>query len=207
MKHLIRTTCCAALLGAALGCAAPIAVVGQDTKPAAALNVTALSGQRVPVLPITYVISDSVEGVPAGHDAAMAWADSIVGNVFESRGPEVQWILPPALRSAVRRAPSMLPAPEKLGQAVLRSPRLDRVPDPLRVHLRTLAALTNSRLVMVPAAVRFSNVPEGIHAEVEFVLADTRNGSVAWRSRPTAVAGTPAEALRLATAHLLPDIR
>ncbi len=207
MIYLIRRTCCAALLGAALGCAAPIAVVGQDGKPAAALNVTALSGQRVPVLPITYILADSVAGVPAGHAETVAWADSIVGEAFESRGPEVQWVLPPALRSAVRRAPTMLPPPDKLGQAILRSSRVDRVPDPLRIHLRALAALTNSRMIMVPAAVRFSNVAGGVQAEVDFVLADARNGSVVWRSRPTAVADTPAEALRLATGYLLPDVR
>lgn len=200
-------TCCTALFGAALGCAAPVAVVGQDAKPAAALSVTALSGQRVPVLPITYILADSVVGLPATHAELVAWADSIVGEAFEIRGPEVQWVLPPALRSAVRRAPSMLPPPDKLGQAILRSPRIDRVPDPLRIHLRALAALTNSRMIMVPAAVRFSNVTGGVQAEIDFVLADARNGSVAWRSRPTAVAATPGEALRLATQYLLPDVR
>jgi hypothetical protein len=181
--------------------------VGQDGKPAAALNVSALSGQRVPVLPISYILADSVAGLPTSHAEMVAWADSIVGEAFEMRGPEVQWVLAPALRSAVRRAPTMLPPPDKLGQAILRSSRIDRVPDPLRIHLRALAALTNSRMIMVPAAVRFSNVAGGVQAEVDFVLTDARNGSVAWRSRPAAVAGTPAEALRLATQYLLPDVR
>ncbi|MEO5826332.1 MAG: hypothetical protein ABIR59_10625 [Gemmatimonadales bacterium] len=207
MIHLIRTTCCAALLGAALGCAAPIAVVGQDTKPAAALSVVALSGQRVPVLPMTYLVADAVAGVPAGHADIVAWADSIIGEALEARGPEVQWVLAPALRSTVRRAPTMLPPPDNLGQAVLRSSGIDRVPDPLRIHLRALAALTNSRMIMVPAAARFSNVDGGVQAEVDFVLADARNGSVVWRSRPTAVAATAGDALRLATQYLLPDVR
>lgn len=181
--------------------------MGQDGKPAAALNVTALSGQRVPVLPITYLVADSVAGLPAGHAATVAWADSIVGESLEIRGPEVEWVLPAALRSVVRRAPSMLPVPDKLGQATLRSSSVDRVPDPLRVHLRALAALTNSRMIMVPAAVRFTNVADGVQAEVDFVLTDSRNGAVVWRSRPTAVAATPGEALRLATQYLLPDVR
>jgi hypothetical protein len=206
VNSIIRNTRRAALHGAALSFAGPLAAQDRD-RPSSVLNATALAGQPVPVLPITYIVSDGVSGVPTDRLASMAWADSIVGETLEARGPEVQWVMPQALRAVSRRAPSMLPPPDKLGQATLRAEKIERVPDPLRVYLRTLAALTHSRVVMVPAAVRFEPVEGGVRAEVDLVLADARNGSIIWRSRPSAVAATSAEALRIAVSLILPDLR
>lgn len=206
MTRLIRPFRHAALLGAALSFVLPLAAQDHD-RPAAALNVTPLAGQPIPVLPVTYLIADSVAGVPASRLLALAWADSIVGETLLERGPEVRWVLPAALRRVAKRAPSTVPPPDQMGQATLRATRMDRVPDPLRVYLRSLAALTNSRMIMVPAAVRFTPVAGGVRAEVEFVMADARNGSIPWRSSPSATAATADEALRAAVAYVLPDVR
>ena len=197
---------CAALLGAALTFAAPVPAQ-ESERPALALLVAPLAGQPVPVLPATYLIADSVAGIPTVRSAALAWADSIIGGVLESRGPEVQWVLPPALRHAARRAPATVTDPDRMGQAVLRAPKMDRIPDPLRIYMRSLAAMTNSRIMMVPAAVRFAYAPGGVRAEVDLVLADARSGGVLWRSRPHAVAATADAALKAAIAQILPDAR
>lgn len=201
----IRSLRVAALLGAALSFALPLSAQKRE-RPATALNVTPLAGQPVPVLPVTYVVADSVTSVPGGRAAALAWVDSIMGETLVERGPEVRWVMPPALRGVAKRAPATVPPPDQMGQAILRSSNIDRIPDPLRVYLRSLAALTGSRLIMVPAAVRFTNVAGAVRAEVEFVMADARNGSIPWRSRPNATAATAGEALRAAVAQILPDL-
>lgn len=179
----------------------------QEPKPAPALLLAPLAGQPIPVLPITYVVADSGTSpmLPAGLRPRLAWADSLVGEVLLGRGPEVSWLLPEELRRIARRAPGTVSNPDRMGQALLRSDGLKRIPDPLFSQLRSLAAMSNARQVMVPAAVRFSRVAEGVRAEVVLVLADARSGALLWRSTPFAIAATPAEALGAAMAKILPD--
>lgn len=188
-----------------VACAAP----AQEPKvaPAPALLLAPLAGQPIPVLPITYVVADSDVSpmLPAGLQARLAWADSLVGEVLVGRGPEVSWLLPDELRRIARRAPGTVSNPDRMGQALLRSDGLKRIPDPLFSQLRSLAAMSNARQVMVPAAVRFSRVAEGVRAEVVLVLADARSGSLLWRSTPFAIAATPDAALSAAMAKILPD--
>jgi hypothetical protein len=187
---------------------AAFALSAQD-KPAPALSVAPLAGQMIPLLPITYITSDTPLAalLPSGNAAQMAWADSVVGAAFQMRGPEVSWILAPELRRVARRAPGMVTDPDRMGHALMRASNMDRVPDPLRSYLRSLSAMTESRMVMIPAAVRFSaDSTGGVRAELVLVLADTRNGSVRWRSNPSAVAATPAAALEATVAYVLPDI-
>lgn len=208
MNFPIRWLAAVLLLGACSAATVTPPAAAQDSqRPAAALNVAPLAGQPVPVLPATYIVADSVAGIPAVHSGAVAWADSIIGEALESRGPEVQWVLPPALRHAARRAPATVTDPDRMGQAILRAPKLDRIPDPLRIYMRSLAAVTNSRMMMVPAAIRFAYAPGGVRAEVDLVLADARSGSVLWRSRPHATAVTADAALKAAIVQILPDAR
>lgn len=186
--------------------AAPLAA----QRPAPGLLVAPLAGQPIPVLPLTYLTAESPvdEFLPGARTAQLAWADSILGEALLSRGPEVDWVLPEALRAVARRAPATVTNPDRMGQAVMRASGIDRVPDPLRSYLRSLSAMTNSRTVMIPAAVRFS--PDslgGVRAEASLVLVDTRNGSVLWRSNPVATRPTAAAALAATIAHILPDFR
>ncbi|MDX2206552.1 MAG: hypothetical protein SFU57_02805 [Gemmatimonadales bacterium] len=186
--------------------AAPLAA----QRPAPGLLVAPLAGQPIPVLPLTYLTAESPvdEFLPGARTAQLAWADSILGEAFLSRGPEVDWLLPDKLRAVARRAPATVTDPDRMGQAVMRASGLDRVPDPLRLYLRSLSAMTNSRTVMIPAAVRFS--PDslgGVQAETSLVLVDTRNGSVLWRSNPVATRPTAAAALAATIANIFPDFR
>ncbi|MBP9897926.1 MAG: hypothetical protein KBF28_06120 [Gemmatimonadales bacterium] len=204
----------ALLLAAMLLCVAAPACA-QATKeakepklaPAPALLLSPLAGQSIPVLPVTYLVADSASniGLPADLHGRLRWADSLVGEVLQMRGPEVTWLLGEELRRIARRAPGTINDPDKMGQAMLRADGLKRIPDPLFSQLRMLAALTNGRQVMVPAAVRFQTVPTGIRAEVVLVLADARSGALLWRSTPFAIAATPAAALTAAVARILPD--
>ena len=194
-----------AALAAALT-AMPLAA--QEPAPAPALLLAPLAGQNIPVLPITLITVDSgsVAGLPSGRAARMAWADSIVGEALDARGPEVNWLLPPELRHRARRAPGLVSDPDRMGQAMLRANGLKRVPDPLASSLRSLVAISNARYVLVPASIRFIHTDDGIGAELSIVLADARSGSILWRSRPLAAAATAGEALAQTIAHILPDI-
>jgi hypothetical protein len=178
--------------------------------PAPALLISAIAGQTVPILPLTYVVvSDSIRdpAVPAVRTALLAWADSIVAEEILARAPEVSWLLGPELRRKVRAAPGMLPEPDRLGQAALRFENVKRLPDPLFSYLRTLAALANGRLVLVPASVRLTAAEGGVRAETMFVLADARSGAIIWRSSPVVVARTAAAAIKATVDHILPDAR
>ena len=101
--------------------------------PAPALLLSPLAGQSIPVLPVTYLVADSASsiGLPADLHGRLRWADSLVGEVLQMRGPEVTWLLGEELRRIARRAPGTINDPDKMGQAMLRADGLKRIPDPL----------------------------------------------------------------------------
>jgi hypothetical protein len=207
VKNILRTL---ALAGSLAACSTATVPPAAAQKPAAApaLAVAPLAGQRVPVLPFTLLTADpAIEAtLPAERVARLAWADSIMADVLMERGPEVTWVLPAELRATARRAPATVTTPDRMGHALMRAQGIDVVPDPLRSYLRALTAMTNARMVMIPAAVRFTvDSAGGIRAETVLVLTDSRNGAVLWRSQPTATAATPREAFRATITHILPD--
>lgn len=203
----------ALLAAVALSSGACAATAQQATSvkalPAPSLLLGPLAGQAIPVLPITFLLSDSVSpvGLPPDNAARLAWADSIVGTTLQMRGPEVSWVLPAELRRVAKRAPGLVTDPDRMGQAMLRNDGFTRVPDPLRSYLRALSAMTDSRNIFVPAAVRFVPAPTGAKVEVTLLLVDSRNGSILFRSHPVGNGATAAVALTAAMAHVLPDNR
>jgi hypothetical protein len=181
------------------------------TPPVATLSSAAFSGQTIAVLPITLVVadpalqSDSTYANYRDHRSALLRADSLVGAGLQTRGPEVNWVLPPQLRKVARRAAGFVEDPDKMGQAILRSPKLTSVPDPLRSSLRSLMAVVNGRVALVPASLGFG--PEGdgrVRADLTLVLADSRTGKVLWRSLAYGRGKSPDEALNAAVAAVLP---
>ncbi len=198
-----------AMIAALAACAAntpPVPAQGATS----ALAVAPIAGQRVPVLPASFLVAEAPadEWLPSDRAVRLRWVDSIIGETLMDRAPEVVWVLPPELRRLARRAPGTVTDPDRMGQAVLRADKLDRVPDPLRAYLRSLAAVSDSRAVMVPASVVFTPDSTGtaIRGELVLVLTDSRNGGILWRSKAHAVAASPAAAIRAALAIVLPDI-
>jgi hypothetical protein len=192
-----------------LGCAA----AGQSAppKPPKALNALALSGEAIAVLPLTLTVSDPVlarDSALAGlrdRRAVLRWADSVIGEGLQARAPEVSWVLPPKLRQIARRNPGMVTEPDRMGQAILRSPKLKRVPDPLRTALRNLTSFTGGRYAMVPAALAFARDTSGaLRADLSIALTDTRTGAVAWHALTWGMGASPDEALTAAVAAVLP---
>jgi hypothetical protein len=175
------------------------------------LATQALSGKAVAVLPITLVAADPATQSDTAYTPyrdrriALQRTDSLITEALLTRAPEVKWVLPPELRKMARRSAGFVPDPDQMGQAVLRSPKMTVIPDPLRSNLRTLLAIADGRLVLVPAALSFSPEPDGqIRADLSLVLGDARTGKVMWRSLALGVGKTPDAALNAALVAALP---
>jgi hypothetical protein len=200
------------ILLAAPGCAQ--AQRESETKPlppVSALSTQALAGKLVGVLPITLVAADPAIESDSGYApyrdrrAALRHADSLISEALLGRGPEVRWVLPPELRKMARRSAGFVPEPDEMGQAVLRSPKMATIPDPLRSSLRSLLAIADGRLALVPAALGFGPEPNGqIRADLSIVLGDVRTGKVLWRSLAQGRGKSPDEALNAALTAMLP---
>ena len=179
--------------------------------PVVPVPVQGLAGQPVALVPLTLVATDPAFQADTLFDryrdrrATLSWADSVIGEAFVARAPEVKWVLPPALRKLARRAPGIVDDPDQMGQALLRSPKVKDVPDPLRASLRNLMAVVGGRVAMVPAALGFGPEADGrVHAELSLVAADTRSGKILWRSVAGGSGPTPAAALAAALDAVLP---
>jgi hypothetical protein len=171
----------------------------------------ALVGQSVAVMPITLIAadpalqSDTIYAPYRDRQTTLLWADSLIGEAFTGRAPEVRWVLPPELRKAARRSPGIVGDPDQMGQAMLRSPKLKDIPDPLRSSLRNLMAVVGGRAVMVPASLGFGRQADGrIRADLTLVVADTRSGKVLWRSPAVGSGADPQAALDAALTAVLP---
>jgi hypothetical protein len=163
------------------------------------------------LVPLTLIVadpllqSDTLYALYRDRRATLTWADSVIGDAFIGRGPEVKWVLPPALRKIARRAPGIVEDPDQMGQAMLRAPKLKEVPDPLRSSLRNLMAVVGGRVVMVPAALSFSRDTLGaVRAELSLVAADVRTGRIIWRSLAHGNGPRPDVALLAALEAVLP---
>lgn len=181
--------------------------------PAIALATSGLAGQSVAVLPITMVVRDPhLPGGtgPAARATLLSWADSLLGDALAERAPEVTWVMPLALRRSAQRSAGLLPSPDRMGQAVMRSPDLKEVPDPLRGYVRQLLALAGgARFALIPAALYLSPAPppgDGLTVQLSAVLADGRLGRVVWRTLAVGHGDTADQAYRAALATLFaPD--
>jgi hypothetical protein len=176
-----------------------------------AVPVPMFVGQQVALVPLTLIAADStlqadtVYAPYRDRRPALLWADSIIGEAFTGRAPEVRWVLPAELRKLARRSPGIVGDPDNMGQAALRSPKLRDIPDPLRSSLRNLMAVAGGRVAMVPAALGFGRDPDGrVRADLTLVAADTRGGKVVWRALATGRGAAPAQALQAALELALP---
>jgi hypothetical protein len=180
----------------------------EQHQPIRPLITTSFAGQQLAVTPLTLVVSDeALSATPPlnSRPVALAWADSLVGAALTGRSPEVKWVFPAELRKLARRAPTVAPDPDRMGQSLLRGPKVEEVPDPLRNNLRSMMALVGGRFVLVPAALAFLREPnDAVRAELSLALVDTRTGRVVWRSLAWGTGTTPERALVAALDTVLP---
>jgi hypothetical protein len=170
-------------------CAGRAGESGQEQPPAVParpLFTAPLAGEKIAVLPLTMIIAEpplNASGVFLDRSKALHWADSSLSEALSGRAPDINWVLPEELRAIARRAPTVAPDPDKMGQSVMAAPRLDFLPDPLRSYARSLVAIAGGRHLLIPAAYTFTPAGDGtLKAELAIVLADARNGRVIWRT-------------------------
>jgi hypothetical protein len=200
------------LLAPLLAALAPPAPLLAQHEPSVPLRTSSLAGQSVAVLPLTMVVMDDAIADDSAyaplHDRGrtLRWADSLIGDAMTSRAPEVKWVLPGELRKASRRSGGFIADPDQMGQAVMRSKSIKRVPDPLRSNLRTLVAIAGGRYALIPAALAFSRDTAGaVHADLSLAFADARTGQVMWHSTAAGSGAAPLNAVRAALATVLVD--
>jgi hypothetical protein len=179
-------------------------------EPTLPLPTAGIAGQPVAVYPLTLVTAEERldwQGHLADRRAALDRADSIIAALLTERSPEVKWILPADLRRAAGRAPGMLTNPDQMGTALLRSPQVSKIPDPLRSQMRALSGVAGDRFALVPAALIFLAAGDSLGtAELSLVMVDVRTGLVGWRTVARGDGADPWEALRVAFKTLTPGL-
>jgi hypothetical protein len=163
------------------------------TTPVSSLPVGVLAGQNALLLTVGAVlVGDSAHPLAElepRRGALMSYANGALEAALRRDAREVGWQALAEQRRAARAAPTLALQPDNLPTAFLADRRVEAVPDPLRTQVRALAAVTNSRVAVVPAAVRVTASGEGYIASLLVAAVDTRVGSVLWRGRVT---GEPA---------------
>lgn len=176
--------------------------------PVAPLPTAGLAGQKVAVYPLTMLgAADELrwQELLGPRREALDRADSVLGAELLARAPEVSWVLPDELRRAARRGQPLLTDPDQMATALLRSPDLTVVPDPLRSQIRALTAVAGDRYALVPASLVFIPDEAGRgRAELTVVLIDVRTGVIGWRTVARGVGAAPWEALKAALKSLTP---
>lgn len=176
--------------------------------PARQLHSAPLAGEKIAVLPITMVVAEppvSSEAPFIDRVTTLRWTDSLLEYALENRAPDVSWVFPEDLRAIAKRAPTVAPDPDKMGQSIMSAPRLDFMPDPLRSYARSLVAIAGGRHLLIPAAASFSRAPGGpFKVELSVVMADARNGRVTWRTLAVGEGATADAAVSEALRVMLP---
>lgn len=175
----------------------------------APLPAGALAGGSVLLLPVGAVLlTDSAArdaGLLARQFALRAAAGAALDSALRKRAPAVTWLGLAEQRRALRMAPALGIEPARLETGYLVNPKVESMMDPLWGQLRTLAGMTNARMALAPAAVRFDRRGTGYAAEYVLVLVDCREGQVLGRGRmPGPEAPTPEAALVAAADAAVP---
>ena len=184
MRTLHRLLCCLPLL---LACGGHQASQTQTAPPPVSRPLAWLAGQRVVLTPVYRVR----EGDPMGWAAQIPRSreflrglDSAIAGELAQRGLEKQWVYPPDLARSMRMSPTYAVDPYALAVEPLRSPSVaqgGKIGDPLATQLRTMIALHDSRMVLLPVELRFDRDKSGQGiAVLRAVLVDARIGDVRW---------------------------
>jgi len=184
VRTLHRLLFCLPLL---LACGGQPAPQTQTAPPPVSRPLAWLAGQRAVLTPV-YRIR---EGDPLGWGAQIPRSreflralDSAIAGELAQRGLEKQWVYPADLARSMRASPTYTVDPNALAVEPLRNPGLaqgGKIGDPLATQLRTIVAMHDSRMVLLPVELRFDRdkTGQGI-AILRAVLVDARIGDIRW---------------------------
>jgi hypothetical protein len=116
--------------------------------------------------------------------ALLASLDSALTDSIRSRVANPQWTYADALIQSAKENPTYATDPHALSIQALKASRLEvaqRLPEPLASQLRTMLALHEGRLVLIPVELRFERNPAGVaHPVLHLVLVDPRLSDIRW---------------------------
>jgi hypothetical protein len=176
------------------------------------LAIPALAGQTVAVLPLTSLLrdstiaSDTTLGPWGARATGIKRFDSLFGGFLQDNIVDTKWVMPEDLRKMSKRSAGYLPDPDFIGHAALWNPRIEKkVPDPVQSRLRSVAAVSGARSILIPVGARLARDTAGLlTAQVGLVIVDARIGDIRWRTYTTGRGPTPDAAVRSALMASLP---
>lgn len=166
---------------AILACAA---AVPKTAAVAQAEPLTAFAAQRVAVMPIQTLRSDSTLPVKASDWAAVRkeFDDSVAAAIAE-RGIGKTWTYAPDIARMAKRNMGYASDPYALGVTGLRNRQLkidDPVPPIVVSNLRSLIALGDARYALVPVELAFVRKGTEVRPVVRLAMIDGRMGRISW---------------------------
>lgn len=190
-----------------------IAVVALPPAPGAAQETAPRFPFGVPavVLPVQSSLptpGGAWPGRAASEEDAVRAMDAELEFALRDRRGAEEWALPSDLRRGVRRNPMLRVNPDRVAyQGLLKAPdRRDQIYEPLHGELRALAALYDTRFVVLPLRLRIVPVaadsPDAaaaacvagaapVQAELLLALIDIRRSAVLWHGSVRGEAGCP----------------
>jgi hypothetical protein len=155
-----------------------------DAPSPASRRLAAIAGQPLMVTPVqsfrsTIVGFNSRDWMIAGR----ALLDSALTDTLKQRVGNSDWVFAAALMTSFKQNPTYATDPRALAIQPLRA-RLtvgDRLPEPLASQLRTMIALHEGRLVLLPLELRVEQTTPGRERpSLQLVLVDPRSSVIQW---------------------------
>lgn len=185
MKSVVPLLAAAAVLGCG-GASNPATTPSADAYPLAGIV-----GQNIVIAPVQGFRMPAEVGwqsVPASRPL-LSHLDSVFADTLKSRVGNTGWVYADGLLRAAANNPTYATDPRSLAVVPLRALGLkagDRLPEPLASQLRTMIALQDARLVLIPTDLTIERTPEGLgRPVVRLVLVDPRMSVVRWIGRVT----------------------
>jgi hypothetical protein len=122
-------------------------------------------------------------GLPRTADV-LASLDKAITDTLRARVGDPQWVYPNALIESARNNPTYATDPRALSVQPLKTAKLEiaqRLPEPLASQLRTMLALHDGRLILLPVELHFDRTAIGAaHPALRLVLVDPRLSEIKW---------------------------
>lgn len=146
-----------------------------------------LAAERVVVAPLFTIREGDALGwaaqIPRQADFRRT-VEAEIAFALRDRGAGGNWVMPEQLVRYYQRNPNTSPDPASLAAGPLRAASLQmgaRLTEPLASQLRTLVALHDARLVLLPVELSFEPAGGSTgRAALRVVLADARTSDVRW---------------------------
>jgi hypothetical protein len=150
-----------------------------------------LAGQNIVIAPVQSLRIPAEVGWTASPaaKATLARLDSVFADTLKERVGNREWVYTDALVRSAANNPQYATDPRGLAVSSLRAATLkidDRLLEPLASQLRTMIALHDARLVLVPTDLTIERTGPGLgRPVVRLVLVDPRSSVVRWIGRVT----------------------